>query len=139
MSGLNTVADLNIIPLGSYHVLIGMEWLESHHFVLDCYGKTITCLTDGGQQVLVKGIPKPISLRQITTLQLKRCIRKGCQLYAAHVEDTATKDVSLDMSDFPILQEFTDVFQEVPGFPPKMDIDFSIELVPGVVPVSKTL
>ena len=25
MNGLNTVADLNILPLGSYHVLIGMD------------------------------------------------------------------------------------------------------------------
>jgi len=68
MNGLNTVADLNIIPLGSYHVLIGMDWLESHHAILDCHGKTITYLNDEEQQALVKGIPRPISLRQITAL-----------------------------------------------------------------------
>ena len=76
----NTVADLNIIPLGSYHVLIGMDWLESHRAVLDCHGKTITCLNDEGHQALVKGIPRPISLRQITTLQLKRCFKNKCQV-----------------------------------------------------------
>ena len=62
MNGLNTVVDLNIIPLGSYHVLIGMDWLESHCAILDCRGKTITCLNDEGQQAVVKGIPRPISL-----------------------------------------------------------------------------
>ena len=138
MNGLITMADLNIIPLGSYHVLIGMDWLESHHAILDCYNKTFTCLNDEGQQVLIEGIPRPVSLRQITALQLKKCLRKGCQLYVAHVEDTTAKDKSSDISDFPLLQEFADVFQEVPCLPPKRDIDFSIDFVPGAILISKT-
>ena len=37
------------------------------------------------------------------------------------------------------MQEFIDVFpDEIPGLPPKRDIDFTIELVPGAAPVSKT-
>ena len=37
-----------------------------------------------------------------------------------------------------MLQEFKDVFpDEIPGLPPKRDIDFTIELVPGAAPVSK--
>jgi hypothetical protein len=36
------------------------------------------------------------------------------------------------------LQEFEDVFQEIPEFPPKRDIDFSIDLVLGDTPISKT-
>ncbi len=115
MNGLITMEDLNIIPLGSYHVLIGMDWLESHHAILDCYNKTFTCLNDEGKRVIVEGIPRPISLRQITALQLKKCLRKGCHLYAVHAKDTTAKDRSPDISDFPILQEFVDVFQEMPG------------------------
>ena len=30
------------------------------------------------------------------------------------------------------------MFPEIPGLPPKRDIDFTIELVPGAAPVSKT-
>jgi hypothetical protein len=37
-----------------------------------------------------------------------------------------------------VLIEFKDVFQEVPGLPPKRDIDFSINLMPGVAPISKS-
>ena len=37
-----------------------------------------------------------------------------------------------------MLQEFKNVFpDEIPGLPPKRDIDFTIELVPGAAPVSK--
>ena len=63
LNGLKTVVDLNVLPLGSYHVLVGMDWLESHHAILDCRDKVISCLTDDGQQVEVKGVPRPVSLR----------------------------------------------------------------------------
>jgi hypothetical protein len=69
----------------------------------------------------VKGIPRPISIREISTLQLKRCFRKGCQLYAAHVEEPKkTKGPSLEY--FPVLQELEYVFQEIPIFPLKREI-----------------
>jgi hypothetical protein len=50
-------------------------------------------------------------------------------------EPENTKGPSLEY--FPVLQEFEDVFQEIPGFPLKREIDLSIDLVPEVSPVSK--
>jgi hypothetical protein len=45
----------------------------------------------------MKEVPKPISIREISSLQLKRCFRKGCQLYAPHVEEIKdTKGPSLE-------------------------------------------
>jgi hypothetical protein len=123
LNGVNTVADLNIIPLGSYDILIGMDWLDQHHAMLDCHNKTFTCLNEEGKQSLVKGIPRPISIREISSLQLKRCFRKGCQLFAAHVEEP-TKGKSPSLEYFSVLQEYEDVFGEIPSFPPKRDIDF---------------
>ena len=84
-----------------------------------------------------KGIPRPISLRHITTLQLKKCLRKGFQLYAIHVEESK-EGKEIENQDYPILQNFADIFQEPLGIPPKRDIDFSIDLVLGIVPSSKS-
>jgi hypothetical protein len=85
----------------------------------------------------VKGILGSISIRDISTLQTNNCFMKGFQLYVAHVEESKkTKGTSLE--DFPILQEFEDLFQEIPGFPPKREMDLYIDLVPGAAPVSKT-
>ena len=39
MDGLPTQATLNILPLGSYDLLIGMDWLASYKTKLDCYYK----------------------------------------------------------------------------------------------------
>ena len=35
-NGLNTTVNLNILPLGSYDILIGMDWLETHRAIIDC-------------------------------------------------------------------------------------------------------
>ena len=41
------------------------------------------------------------------------------------------------MEDHEVLKELKDVFQEVPGLPPKRDINFSIDLILGAAPVSR--
>jgi hypothetical protein len=136
MNGLSTKADLNILPLGSYDCLIGMDWLDQHHAILDCRNKTFTCLDEEGNQRVVQGIPRVVTVREISAMQLKKCYRKGCQLFAAHVGETPKDKVS-SIEDHEVLKEFEYVFQEVPGLPPKRDIDFSVNLMPGAAPVSK--
>ena len=48
------------------------------------------------------------------------------------------KDKVPNLEDHVVLQDFEDVFKEVPGLPPKRDIDFSINLITRAAPVSKT-
>ena len=47
------------------------------------------------------------------------------------------KDKVPNLEDHAVLEEFEDVF-EVLGLPPKRDINFSINLMPRVAPMSKT-
>ena len=61
MNGLLTCADMNVLPLGSYDVLIRMDWLETYRAKLDCYNKTFECLDEEGKLKVVKGIEKVIS------------------------------------------------------------------------------
>jgi hypothetical protein len=48
MKGMSTKAELNFLPLGSYDCLIGMDWLDQHHALLDCRNKRFTCLNEEG-------------------------------------------------------------------------------------------
>jgi hypothetical protein len=88
MNGLNTRADLNILPLGSYDCLIWMDWLDQHHAMLDYHNKAFTCLDEEGNLRKVQGIPRAVTIREISALQLKKCYRKGCQIFATHMEET---------------------------------------------------
>ena len=42
-------------------------------------------MNEEGNPVVVKGIPKVISIRQVLAMQLKKFYRKGFQLYVAHI------------------------------------------------------
>jgi predicted aspartyl protease len=48
MNGQNTREYLNIMPLGSYECLIGMDWLNQHHAILDYHNKAFSCLDEEG-------------------------------------------------------------------------------------------
>ena len=70
-------------------------------------------------------------------MQLKKCYRKGCQIFAAHM-DEEPKDKVSKLEDHAVLKYFEYLFKEILGPPPKRDMDFSINLMPRVDPVSKT-
>jgi hypothetical protein len=94
-------------------------------------------LDEEGTLRKVQEIPRVVNIREILALQLKKCYKKGCQIFAAHMEETP-KDKVPNLEDYVVLKEFEDVFREVPGLPPKRDIDFFINLMLGAAPVSKT-
>ena len=44
LNGFLMKVNLNILPLGSYDILIGMDLLEQHHGMLDYLQKSILCI-----------------------------------------------------------------------------------------------
>ena len=78
MDGLVTCADMNVLPLGSYDVLIGMDWEGAHRENIDHYINTFKCLDEKGNLRVVKGFPKVISGRKSSTIQLKKFGGKCC-------------------------------------------------------------
>ena len=110
MNGIHTFVDLNIIPLNSYDVLNGIDWLGTYHTMLDCHNKTLTCLGKEGKHKIVKDIPRPFSTRHVSIIQLKICFRKGCQLC---VDRGGTrKRLDLNLEYFPILL-YANVFTKI--------------------------
>jgi hypothetical protein len=91
-----------------------------------------------GKRITLQGIQKWVSVRQISALQMRKYFRKGCPLYEIQVLKTIEDDKP-NPDDHPILREYRDVFPEdVLGLPLRRDIDFSIEIAPGVVQMSRT-
>jgi predicted aspartyl protease len=55
----NTLVNLNVLPLGSYDILIGMDWLESHKVLLNCYEKSFVYQDENKVKRTVQGLRKP--------------------------------------------------------------------------------
>ena len=131
-----TQVKVYVTTLGTYDLIIGMNWLEEHRAFLDCYGKKVLCINDNGEAIKIQGIKRKVSLRFISTMNVKRCMRQGCQLY---IVEAVNSEKGPSFDDYPVLAEFSDVFpKELPGLPPKRELDFTIEVKPGAEPTSKT-
>ena len=112
MDQFETSVKLNVLPLGSYDMLIGMDWLEQHRVVLNCFDKTFTCVNNEGETTNVTWIPRKTTIRQIFALQLKRVVRKGCKAFAVNVinEEHINNENRLKLEYIPILRGYSDVF-----------------------------
>ena len=51
-----TTMDLRILPLGSYDIVLGMDWLAAHQANIDCHRKVVQCVDDIGGQVELLGV-----------------------------------------------------------------------------------
>lgn len=66
VSGQPIHVDMNMRPLGSYNVLIGMDWLEGHWSLVDYKNKYVSYLRDLGKRKEIQGIKRNIKLCPIT-------------------------------------------------------------------------
>ena len=114
MDHFEIVVKLNVLPLGCYDLLIGIDQLEQHRVILNCYDKNFICLNSDEKPVSVKGIPRKTTIRQISALQLKTVVRKGCKAYAVTItdEENLKRTDKLKLDDIPVLREYVDVFPE---------------------------
>jgi hypothetical protein len=50
-----------------------------------------------------------VAVREISAMQVKKCYRKGCQLFASQVEE-ASQYLGSNLEDHEVLKEFKDLF-----------------------------
>ncbi|GKA09045.1 putative reverse transcriptase domain-containing protein [Tanacetum coccineum] len=78
-------------------------------------------------------------LNIISCTKAQEYLSKGCDVFLAHITTKEAKDKSEGkrLEDVPIIRDFPEVFPEdLPGIPPARQVEFQIDLVPGVAPVA---
>lgn len=94
---------MNVLPLGSHDILIGIDWLEKHWSLSNCKTKTINYMDEEGKRQEIQGIIRSLKLRLVTTSQLEKCIRKGCHIYAIQVGYTNSKEKFVSLENIPVV------------------------------------
>ncbi|GJT34724.1 putative reverse transcriptase domain-containing protein [Tanacetum coccineum] len=135
--------DLMPIELGSFDVIIGMDWLAKNHAVIVCDEKIVR-IPYGNEILIVQGDKgdkeKKSKLSIISCEKAQKYMEKGCQLFLAQVTVKENKDKSEEkrLEDVPTVRDFLEVFPEdLPGLPPTRQVEFQIDLVPGAAPVAR--
>ncbi|KAH0729719.1 hypothetical protein KY290_000849 [Solanum tuberosum] len=73
--------------------------------------------------------------RFISYLTARKLVSKGCVYHLVRVNDSSV-EVS-HIQSIPVVKEFPEVFpDDLPGVPPERDIDFGIDLLPDIQPIS---
>ena len=110
MNDFHMHVNVNILSSGSYYLLIGIDWLEEHKVVLNCFDKTFTYTDDNGDNIKVKRIPRKMAIREISTLQMKISVRKGCKVFAVYIMNDNENHNKLKIEYIPVLKEFEYIF-----------------------------
>ncbi|KAL0381937.1 UNVERIFIED_CONTAM: Retrovirus-related Pol polyprotein from transposon [Sesamum latifolium] len=135
VEGDTLYADLVVINLREFDVILGMDWLASNHAVMDCQTKEVAVEINGQMKTVIVEKIKVIPNYLISAVTAFNLIKQRCEAYLASVHDT-TK-VSPGVLEVPVVREFPDVFpEELPGLPPHREVDFEIETIPGAAPIS---
>ena len=128
-------ANLVVLDLTDFDVILGMDWLSTHGATLDCRDKVVRFRCQDGSEVVFRGDRRGTPRGLISALQARRLLRRGCQGYLAHVRELDSQ--VREPASVPVVREFQDVFpDELPGLPPAREIEFEIELMPGTRPIS---
>ncbi|GJU26812.1 putative reverse transcriptase domain-containing protein [Tanacetum coccineum] len=133
--------DLMPVELGSFDVIIGMDWLAKYHALIVCDEKVVR-IPYGNEVLIIRGdnCDSGSKLNIISCTKTQKYIEKGCQVYLAQVTSKKAEDKSEErrLEDVPIVREFPEVFPEdLPGLPPARQVEFQIDLVPGAAPVAR--
>nr|GEX15985.1 hypothetical protein [Tanacetum cinerariifolium] len=95
------------VELGSFDVVIGMDWLANHHAVI-VYDEKIVQIPYGDKVLIIQVAKK----------------------------ETEDKSEEKRLKDVLTVRDFPKVFPKyLPGLPPTQQVQFQIDLVPGTAPV----
>ena len=136
IEGYEFRANLVLMDIQDFDVILGMDWLSRHHVTMDCFRKEVKFCRPGEQEITFFGVRKILSSSMMSVMMAGKMLRKSYPGYLAYIVEVREDDVRLE--DIPVVREFPDVFQDdLPGLPPNREIDFQIELALGTEPISR--
>ncbi|GKB65330.1 putative reverse transcriptase domain-containing protein [Tanacetum coccineum] len=135
--------DLMPVELGSFDVIIGMDWLRRCHAVIVCDEKLVQ-VPYGNETLTFCGNEssneRESRLAVISYSKAQEYMAKGCQVFLAQISAKKEEDKSegKQIKDVPIVRDFPEVFPEdLPGLPLARPVEFHIDLIPGVAPIAR--
>ena len=87
IEGRELLADLVLLDMHDFDVILGMDWLASYHASVHCFEKEMVFRPRGESEFLFKVSCLPFMSLVISCIQANHLLRKGCQGFLASVVD----------------------------------------------------
>ncbi|GJX01773.1 putative reverse transcriptase domain-containing protein, partial [Tanacetum coccineum] len=115
--------DLLPIELGSFDVIVEMDWMAKHRAEVVCYEKYIR-VPYGNDMLIIQGersgVKNESILEVISSIRTQKYIDQGCQVFLIQImKEEETKIPERRIEDVPVVRDFPEVFpEELPRLPP---------------------
>nr|GEW99818.1 putative reverse transcriptase domain-containing protein [Tanacetum cinerariifolium] len=95
--------DLMVIELGSFDIIIGMDWLSRYDAAILC-GKRKVRIPLEGKTLVIEGNRNNSRLKIVSCIKARKYIENGCELFLAQVTEQGSKEKRLE--DVPVIRDF---------------------------------
>nr|GEX03927.1 reverse transcriptase domain-containing protein [Tanacetum cinerariifolium] len=115
---LDHLFDIDLMPieLGTFDVIVGMDWLVERDALIVC-GKKEVHVPYKNKTLVVKSDCSVSRLKVISCIKARKYIERGSQLFIAQV--TKKEPMKKQLQDVPVICNFPEVFpDDLPGLPP---------------------
>ncbi|GJU51786.1 putative reverse transcriptase domain-containing protein [Tanacetum coccineum] len=112
--------DLMPVEMGSFDVIVGIDWLSKYHAIIVCDEKLVR--VSFGNEILIfrsdgSNNGHESRLNIISCTKTRKYLLKGCPIFLAHVTTKKAEDKSEEKR--------------------LEDVEFQIDLIPGVAPIAR--
>nr|GFC98426.1 reverse transcriptase domain-containing protein [Tanacetum cinerariifolium] len=135
--------DLMSVEMGSFDVIIGMDWLSRYQAIIVCANK-IVCIPWGRETLIFHGDGSnqehEARINIISCAKTQKYMLKGCQVFLAHVttKEAEGKSEKKRLENVPIVWDFPKVFpKDLSALPPTRQVVLQIDLIPSAAPVAR--
>ncbi|KAI3754565.1 hypothetical protein L1987_54351 [Smallanthus sonchifolius] len=136
LAGHKLYIDLMPVTLGSFDVIVGLDWLSKNQAEIVCREKIIRIPLPSGEILSVQGEKSGAVVGIISFMKAQKCLRKSHTAILALVAEKLSEEKKID--DIPIVRDFMEVFpKDLPGLPPHGQVEFQIDLAPGAAPIAR--
>ncbi|XP_076945186.1 uncharacterized protein LOC143616156 [Bidens hawaiensis] len=127
--------NIDLIPfkLGSFDLVVGMDWLSRNQAEVVCADKLIRIPLPSGETLIIQGEKPDRNLKVISCMKARKLLRKQCYTFLAHVVDK--KSEGKKIQDILVVMDYPEVFpDDFPGLPPSRQSNFESTLYPVQLP-----
>ncbi|GKA96173.1 reverse transcriptase domain-containing protein, partial [Tanacetum coccineum] len=121
---VNHLFEIELMPieLGTFDVIIDMDWLVKCDVVIIC-GEKVVCIPYENKTLTVESDKGMSRLKVISCIKARKYIERGCHLFLEYVTEKKPKEKRLE--DVPVIRDFPEVFlDDLLGLPPPRQVEF---------------
>ncbi|XP_027124189.2 uncharacterized protein [Coffea arabica] len=130
------LGNLISLAIKGYDMILGMDWLVRYDAQLDCKRKVVKFRIPGEATLKLDMRGSLASSAMISGIRARKLLSRGAQGFLTFLINPPTD--KLKVEDVPIVGEYSDVFpDELVNLSPQREIEFEINLLPEISPISK--